>query len=369
MRVLILSCSTGEGHNSCAGAIKEVYDAGGDVCDIADSLAFISPKVSRFICWGHVTVYRHLSGLFKWGYAYSEKHPGVFRQGSPVYHLLTGGTERLYAFIKEGQYDAVICVHVFAALLLTVMKKKHPMELKTCFVATDYTCSPSVEESDLDRCFIPDEALAGEFECPNIPRSKMVGSGIPIRQMFYQRGDPAEAKERFGIDRTHTHLLVMCGSMGCGPLKRLTQILSRRAGEDCEITVVCGTNEKLRRALEKKYRGKTNIHIRGYVKQMGALMDSADLYLTKPGGLSVTEAAVKDLPMVYIDAVAGCEEYNRRYFVDLGGAATADTVAEVADVCLRLLEDPEKRQRMSAVLAARQKVNAAAVIRDTMRSA
>ena len=41
---------------------------------------------------------------------------------------------------------------------------------------------------------------------------------------------------------------------------------------------------------------------------MALLMDSADLYLTKPGGISVTEAASMRLPMVFIDAVAGCEE-------------------------------------------------------------
>ncbi len=56
MRALILSCNTGEGHNSCAKAIKEVYDAKGDDCVIADALNFISEKTSRFISWGHVFV-------------------------------------------------------------------------------------------------------------------------------------------------------------------------------------------------------------------------------------------------------------------------------------------------------------------------
>lgn len=366
MRVLILSCNTGEGHNSGAKAIQEVSDARGDVCEIKDSLTFISDRFSKFISWGHSTMYRHLPGLFKVGYTYSEKHPAVFHEDSGIYKLLTSGTERLYAYLTEGAYDTVICVHVFSALLLTAALKAHPMPLKTAFVATDYTCSPIVRESRLDRYFIPDASIAYEFEFPNIPRENIVGSGIPIRQAFYRKSDKSEAKARFGIGETHSHLLMMCGSMGCGPMGRLADILSDGIGPESEITIVCGTNEKLRQKLEKKFRERTDVHVLGFVKDMSALMDSADLYLTKPGGLSVSEAAVKNLPMVYIDAVAGCEEYNRRHFVRMGGAKTGANVKEVADTCLQLLRDKAICGEMEAVLAAQKLPNASQTIYDTM---
>ena len=76
-------------------------------------------------------------------------------------------------------------------------------------------------------------------------------------------------------------------------------------------------------------------------------MDSADLYLTKPGGLSVTEAAAKRLPMVYIDAVAGCERHNCRFFVEHGGAIAGANVEELTRLCLKLLRNPQQRQEMS----------------------
>ncbi len=84
MKTLILSCNTGEGHNSCAKAIKEYYDTVGDECVIKDGLEFISPKVSNFISWGHTFIYRHLPLLFKYGYVYIEKHPTMFKEGSFV---------------------------------------------------------------------------------------------------------------------------------------------------------------------------------------------------------------------------------------------------------------------------------------------
>ena len=88
MSTLILSCSTGQGHNSCAHAILEYYQSHGDTCVMEDALSFVSPKVSKVICWGHVTMYRHLHGLFQIGYHFSEKHSAMFGEGSGIYKLL-----------------------------------------------------------------------------------------------------------------------------------------------------------------------------------------------------------------------------------------------------------------------------------------
>jgi len=79
-------------------------------------------------------------------------------------------------------------------------------------------------------------------------------------------------------------------------------------------------------------------------------MDSADLYLTKPGGISVTEAAHKRLPMVFVNAVAGCETHNLNFFLSHGAAMTADTPEELARTCLALLDDPARLTEMAAAM-------------------
>ncbi len=347
MRVLILSCNTGEGHNSCAKAIKEVYDIKGDDCVIADALNFISEKISRFISWGHVFVYRNLPWLFNWGYGYTEKHTGVFKENNVMYNFFGKGADELYKFIVRGTYDAVICVHPFAALMLTEVQRRYGLPIKTAFVATDYTCSPSVKDSDLNYYFIPEQTLSGDFECPNIPKEKIVASGIPIRQMFFKHTEKDAAKNALGIRTDRKHVVIMCGSMGCGPLKKLVGLLSGQLQNKADITVICGTNEKLKRQLVQKYGDRTNLHICGYIKNMSAMLDSADLYLTKPGGISVTEAAAKGLPMVYIKAVAGCEDYNGNFYCDIGGAKYGADVEELTHLCRELLENTEQREALS----------------------
>lgn len=364
MNVLILSCNTGGGHNACAEALKEVFRETGDFCEIQDSLQFVSHKLSQFMSWGHATMYRHVPGLFQHGYDFAETHPKFLAEDSAVYKLLTAGTKKLHQHIRQGHFDAVIGTHVFSGLLLHRTMMEYPLNIRTAFVATDYTCSPGTATSKLHRYFISSASLIPEFREKGIPADNISVSGIPIRQSFYHKSDKAEAKKALELDPNRPHLLVMCGSMGCGPLKKLSALLCDRLGDSCEISIVCGTNEALRQALLRQHRNNPYMHIHGYINNMSALMDSADLYLTKPGGLSTSEAAAKCLPMVFIDAVSGCEDHNLRFFTELGGAVTAATVWELTELCCKLLHNEEKRAAMETALSSEGQKNAARSICD-----
>ena len=347
MRTLILSCNTGEGHNSCAKAIQETYSAHGETCDVVDALQFISKRASQFISDWHSRIYRHAPKLYKAGYHTAEERTSVFREGTTVYRYLTSGSEKLYHFILDGGYDNIICTHVFPALALTAMLKHHPMPLVTSFVSTDYTCSPSVENSELDYYFIPDISLTEEFVQCGVPREKLIDSGMPVKQAFYQDTDKAAAKAELGLPADHQHLLVMCGSIGCGPIKELTEDLLIRLTSEQELTIVCGANEELFAKLERHFAHDPRIHIHGMVDYVPLLIHSADLFLTKPGGLSTSEAAACGVPMLLMDTVAGCEGHNLNFFLRQGIAVTADTPKHLADLAAALLADPEQLQEMS----------------------
>lgn len=347
MRTLILSCNTGEGHNSCAKAIQETYAAHDETCDIVDALQFISKRASQFISDWHSRIYRHAPKLYKAGYHTAEERTSVFREGTTIYRYLTSGSEKLYHFILNGGYDNIICTHVFPALALTAMLKHHPMPLVTSFVSTDYTCSPSVENSELDYYFIPDISLTEEFVQCGVPREKLIDSGMPVKQAFYLNTDKAAAKAELGLPVDHQHLLVMCGSIGCGPIKELTEDLLIRLTPEQELTIVCGANEELFAKLERHFAHDPRIHIHGMVDYVPLLIHSADLFLTKPGGLSTSEAAACGVPMLLMDTVAGCEGHNLNFFLRQGIAVTADTPKHLSDLAAALLADPEQLQKMA----------------------
>lgn len=336
-KVLILSCSTGQGHNSCAQAITEYFESQGVNCGIRDSFDFISPQFAKFMSWGHSFIYCHLPGLFRWGYDYSDKHPTVFHDRSGIYKLLISGAEHLYQYVCDGRFDTVICTHTFSAIMLTHMLKKHPLPVHTALVITDYTCYPGMDAVDLHRYFIPSARLTDEFVLCGIPRDRITAAGIPVRRSFLTKADKIDAKCRLNIRPDSRHLVMMCGSMGCGAIPRMLAQMAPILPKDAEISVICGTNKRLYAKLDRKYRGYPGIHIIGYTDQVSLYMDSADLYLTKPGGISITEAAAKKLPMAFVNAVAGCEQYNMDFFVSMGAAITAASPVKLAEDSLSLL--------------------------------
>ena len=158
----------------------------------------------------------------------------------------------------------------------------------------------------------------------------------------------------------------MTGSMGCGPMEELTQLLANLLPASYDVSVACSNNEQLIRRMKRAFRKKPNIHICGYIDNISAMMDSADLFLTKPGGISTSEAMVKGLPMVLVNVVGGCETPNLQFFVSHGGAATAQTPEQIAELCRQLLYDDARRGAMHDALVRMQGKPAAAAICDCL---
>ena len=362
MNILILSCKTGQGHHSVANAIAQTLEDRGHCWEILDALSFISDRTAKFMSWGHSFIYCHCPEVFQVGYEAAEKHPKVLAEGSAAYWLFARGSQDLYEYCKEQQFDAIICTHVFAALMVTDVKRTYGFEIKSYFVATDYTSYPGVQESQMDVYFIPDDRLAEAYA-----GKKTVTSGIPVYQHFFRTEEKAAAKQALGILPKQQHILVMCGSMGCGPMEEIARYITDGMEKNCTMSIVCGTNQRLYHRLTEAYQHHPQVQVHGFVQNVPQMMAAADVYVTKPGGISTTEAMAEGLPMVLVDAVAGCEDYNMRYFRDLGGAEASKEPERIAGLCLELISNPSRRDRMSAQLLKNRK-NGAVIICDYLQA-
>jgi len=364
-KVVIFSCATGEGHNSCSKAIAEEFLSHGVPCDVVDGLSFISDGTAEFVGKVHAYVYKNFPELFGTGYNYTGKHPSaVGGDKSVIYQFLSLGAKRMYYFFVENGYTAIICPHPLLHLMIGEMYKRYPVTAPSFLVATDYTCSSGTNLSKLDYCFIPDESLKDEFISGNITEDKIIVSGIPVKKQCYTHMDKSEAKKSVGVGANNRHLLVACGSMGCGPIKAVACKIADCLTEGQEMSIVCGNNKSLLMNLSEKFADNPRVHPLGYVDYMPRLMSSADLFLTKPGGLSSTEAAVKGLPMVFVNAVPGVEPHNMEFFKRLGGGMSMENDDEdaLSALCVELLKNKERTDKMSAALKERFKDNAAEII-------
>lgn len=366
MRILMLSANTGEGHNSSAKALMEVLQSRGVECQLQDCLAYLSPNFSKFICDWHVRIYQYGGKIFDKGYRFLENtaNPENF---NPIYELISLGAGKLRDTIMEEDFDGVVCVHPFAGTMITEVRRSWGMEIPTCLVATDYTCSPTVEQCDLDTFFVPAAEICREFELAGIPREKQMVTGIPVRQGFYEKADRQQARTTLQLPQESLVVLVMCGSMGCGPIERIAEETLSQMPEDSVMVAVCGRNEKLRESMERIRDPR--LRVTGFIHNFTTYLDSADLIITKPGGLSSTEAANKHVPMVFINTVGGCESRNFDHFVKKGYAVGSSEPEEVIRIAIRMVWDTASREKMRKTLTEAFCTNTGVVMADHIISA
>lgn len=345
MRVLILTCNTGGGHNAVAAALAESFRRLGVSSDTADGLSFISQKASRFVSKWHTRFYRRYPKLYKAGYMSAENDAESNDRDNPVYRYMARGARRLDRAIQDGGYDAVVCVHVIPAMMMTELRRQHETGPVFCFVATDYTCSPTVGGCTPDICVIPHEELAEEFVSCGIARETLLAAGIPVRTVFRERGDRAAARSELALPPEGRHIVLMSGSIGCGPMADIAAELEKRMERGDFASVLCGSNRQMLYALRR--RGFRRVEAVGFTNRVHRYMDSADVLVSKPGGISITEAGTRGTPLLLADMVGGCETRNQEFFHARGWAETCQP-EDMADAALALLDWPERRQALVA---------------------
>jgi len=349
MRVLILSCATGEGHNSAAKAICEHFQQRKIECKVENTLSLISPAVSQTA--SDIYVFSTRTRLFKFLY-----NAGAIvsrnKSKSAVYFANKLYCGKLLEYIKEYNYDTIICTHLFPAEALTALIRSEELSATTIFVMTDYTCIPFMEETQLDYYIVPHEHLIEECVKKGIERNKLLPYGIPVEQTFYTSQSKdlmrLECKQLLGekINENAKWFLIMSGSMGFGNLKDLVKQIIVECGMNAEIILVCGNNTKLQKTLTKEFGCNENITILGYTDKISALMDACDVLFTKPGGLSSTEAAAKQIPIIHTTPIPGCETRNAEFFHYHGMSYSSSDVQEQVKRALRLCDDIPYRNQM-----------------------
>jgi len=353
MKVLVLSCNTGEGHNSSAKALKKCMDAKGIQCDVEDTIGLVSEHVSKGVSDAYV--YSTKSSLFERSYKLGgivSDINGTFK--SPVYMANKLYAKKLYDYIVDNHYDAVVAVHLFPAEALTALKRRAKLSVPTVFVMTDYTCIPFLPETELDKYVIAHQDLTEEYVEKGIPRENIVPIGIPIdEQKFTTRIAKDEARAiaeaEFGwkpSEHDGNWYLIMSGSMGFGNLDGLIiELLSRTTDKD-KIICVCGRNVASQEKLAKEFAEDKSFSAVGFTDKVSVLMDASDVLFTKPGGITSTEAAVKNIPLIHTAPIPGLEDFNARFFHYHNMSYSTTDVAQQAAVAVRLCEDASYRTRM-----------------------
>ena len=358
MKILILSCNTGEGHNSASRALKEEFDSFGIECEIKDTLSFASKKISDYI--SNIYIQMALKAPNMWGKIYNAgKNFPRTRAKSPVYYANSLYSERMAKYINKNDFDVLVMPHLYPGEAATYLRKRGKIKAKLYMVATDYAPCPFFEEVEVDRYFIPHADLVDDYVERGIERDQLIVSGIPVSRRFNNRLSKDEARKKVGLPEGKKIALIMTGSMGFGNTKTISDKLLRDAPDMLQI-ILGGNNEDLKATLRKEYLDKENIRILDFTKEVPVYMDACDILFTKPGGLTSTEACVKNIPLVHTAPIPGNEIENAEFFRDHGLSIYNEDTERSVREAVALLNDPELTRKM--IMAQDTQINADAAM-------
>lgn len=345
MKALILSCNTGQGHNAAGRAVTDNLKQRGIDCEMRDALAFAGEKTSRIASGCYVGITTHSPRTFRFLYA-AGKHISRPDKKSVVYWANELYADHMRDYIVENGFDTIIMPHLFPAQTLTSLRDKTGLNVRCYAIATDYTCVPFWEETAMDAYFIPHPDLTEEFAAHGIPREKLIPLGIPVHSRFLKRRDKAEARIRLGLPAEGKLFLFMTGSMGFGDLETLLVPLLRRCTGNEQVLVLGGNNRKMKTHLRERFADCPQLQVLDFTTRVDEYMDACDLLFTKPGGLTSTEAAVKNVPLVHTAPIPGCETVNAAFFSQRGLSLTDPDPEMLIARAWELAQDEDAQARM-----------------------
>ncbi|MDD3335588.1 MAG: glycosyl transferase [Eubacteriales bacterium] len=354
MKALILSCNTGQGHNTAGHAILEALRLRGITSEMKDALSFGTQNASRYISGSYIKMTQVNPKLFGTLYHAGDAISRHTRK-SPVYFANALYAGKLRDYILENGYDTIICPHLFPAETLTYLRRKQELKIKQYAVSTDYTCIPFFKEIDMDAFFIPLESQKAEFIAKGMEEKKLIATGIPVSRAFQEKTAKQEARRLLELPQEKNLYLLMSGSMGFGDVPDIARMLLRLSDDNTWVLALTGHNHRLSSLLKEQFAEDARLKIIDYTKKVALYMDACDVLLSKPGGLSSTEAVVKNVPFVHTAGIPGCETVNMRLFGEMGISIPTMTPLESALAAKLLFADDSLRERM--LTNQRQKIN------------
>lgn len=348
MRVLILSITAGQGHNQVAKSLSEYLQQEKIDALCMDALEYINPVLMEVVAHGYLMSTKRLPKVYGGAYRLAEKRDMEGKDSTLIRLTNSILAKKLIRFVEDYNPDVIVCTHVFASLLVSYLSDKISKNIKTVGIVTDFTIHPYWEDTTMDYYITANEMLTNQAEKKGMSRETVVPIGIPIHPKFANKTDKHEARKMLEIDDVRT-VLVMSGSMGYGKVARMIKELDE-SNLDFQIVSICGYNEKLKRTIDKMELSR-KIYNYGFTDKVDLFMDAADCIVTKPGGLTTSEALAKGLPMVMANPIPGQEDRNVEFLLNNGAALKVSSTFPVDEAVYQLFTNDARRTTLREIVS------------------
>lgn len=247
-------------------------------------------------------------------------------------------TRPFIRFLIDEQFDLIVATHFVPSIMALYARNKGVITSRIVTVITDYGAHPFWINKGVDLYTVASEYVKKQLLAEGIPQAKIIETGIPIGEKFNRTFARKELASRYGIRSDLFTVMLMTGSFGLGPLAEITELLR----DGIQILVVCSANEQLRKRLDKKKL--KGVYTFGFLENPQELMALSDLIITKPGGLTITEAMAIGTVPIFIVPIPGQEAFNIRVLLEQGIGFYPETLDELKKNVLDLKAHPHRLQ-------------------------
>jgi processive 1,2-diacylglycerol beta-glucosyltransferase len=361
-KILILYASYGTGHIQVSNALKASFEKQGNVdVLLVDLFAEAHPLINAITKFLYIQSFSVLSSVYGWSY-YSTQEMQHDRVTSHWFNAF--GLSKLREIIERERPDVVI--NTFPMLVMPEFRRQTGMIIPTYSVLTDFALHQRWVHPDIDRYYVATEDLREQLLVKGVAAEQVVVSGIPLREEFEQQGAGGDVHERFGLSGSRM-ALVMAGALGV--TKGLSDVCEKFAqGENWEVVLVCGKNEGVRERMAQHFAEKGNVHVFGYVQEIHELMRLADCMVTKPGGITLSEAIALNVPLLIYRPVPGQERENANYLVAQGAAMLLQNDEDLKQIQQILTAEDRLFQMRERLRELRQPHAAETITQDVLRA-
>lgn len=330
MRILITTITAGAGHVQAAAALDEAWKKAHpkDVVERIDLLTLFSPLHKKIYQDGYVKLIAHAPEV--WGMVFNKMdNPNLLRRLAKWRKAVGSSSSRKFTkFVKQFAPDVVLCTHYLPVELLGGLRNDWPEKPPfTVSIVTDFEAHALWMEPNVDLYCVAAEETRARLIARGAEAKNVLATGIPIASKFSNRIDSAAVRKQYGLRDDMPILLVLGGGFGMGPVAEILAGLDQ-VNHAFQTLVVAGKNEELRRELAGQDR-KHPTHVLGFVTNMHELMAISDLLLTKPGGLTTSEAMAMGKPLFILNPIPGQEAANSDFLLERGAAAKANSVDDL----------------------------------------
>jgi processive 1,2-diacylglycerol beta-glucosyltransferase len=344
-RILIASASAGMGHLRAGEALKQALQSRDprwkvehlDVLTLAPRWVKLAYRGGFELLAAHAP--RVWAGVYRWTDGPDEDHA---RWGLLAERILFRSFHRLLA---RGNWDQCICTHFLPAQLAAGRAGFPPFSL----VVTDFTLHRYWAQPRVRRYFVATNELAHSIR-QRIPGARVDVTGIPVSPAFGRWTTPESAREALGLDPYRPAAVLLGGGLGLR-IEETVHAVLRSAPPELQLIVICGKNTAARERLEAAEL-PMRVFVRGYVNEIERFFAAADAIITKPGGLTTSEALAMRKPLLLTRGLPGHEEGNLRALAESGAAIDVSTPERLERACATVFGDLDRLAHHRATAAA-----------------